>query len=86
MSLAYPGHPEGWEKHKNALPGGREAGEMFKMTKTVQYLGQIVYEWPMKQEIQSFDMANVLLKLIGWFPAIPFVMTNEIESYKPASY
>ncbi len=34
-SLAHPGHQGGWEKHKNALPVGRKAGEMFKMTKTV---------------------------------------------------
>ncbi len=27
-------------------------------------------------------MADVLPKLIGWFPAIPSVMTNEIEFYK----
>ncbi len=40
----------------------------------------------MKQEMQTFDMAHVLLKLIGWFLAIPSMMTNEIESYKPASY
>ncbi len=40
----------------------------------------------MKQEMQSFDMAHVLPKLIGWFPAIPSVMTNEIASYKPASH
>ncbi len=40
----------------------------------------------MKQEIQSFDMADVLPKLIGWFPAISSVLTNEIESYKPLSH
>ncbi len=40
----------------------------------------------MKQEIQSFDIADVLPKLIGWFPAIPSVMTNEIASYKPTSH
>ncbi len=27
-------------------------------------------------------MAGVLPKLIGWFPAIPPMMTNEIASYK----
>ncbi len=31
-------------------------------------------------------MADVLPKLIGWFPAIPSMMTIEIASYKPASY
>ncbi len=39
-----------------------------------------------EQEIQSFDIADVLLKLIGWFIAIPSVMTNKIASYKPQSY
>ncbi len=29
-------------------------------------------------------MADVLPKLIGWFSAIPSVMTNEMASYKPA--
>ncbi len=27
-------------------------------------------------------MADVLPKLIGWFSAIPFMMINEIASYK----
>ncbi len=44
-------------------------------------IGRLLYR--IKQEIQSFDVADVLPKLIGWFPAIPSVMTNQIASYKP---
>ncbi len=33
-SLVHPGHLGGREKHKNAVPVGREPGEMFKMAKT----------------------------------------------------
>ncbi len=40
----------------------------------------------MKPEILSFDMAHVLPKLIGWFSAIPSVVTNEIASYKLLSH
>ncbi len=33
-SLEHLAHPGGRQKLKNAVPGGREVGEMFKMTKT----------------------------------------------------
>ncbi len=37
-----------------------------------------------EQEIYMyrFHVADVLPKLIGWFPVIPWVMTNEIASCK----
>ncbi len=40
-----------------------------------------------KQEIRvHIPCGHALPKLIGWFPAIPSVMTNDIASYKSAEY
>ncbi len=74
-------------------PGREKTENNVKITqnrdKTGTILGSVKHGSTSNDKTRNtgeFPMADVLPKLIGWFTAIPSVMTNEIASYKSAKH